>query len=1067
MKKRARTIDLVFRGVKNIKFLLLLLTLRAAAQVSTATVVGTVQDSSNAAIPNAQLKLMNDQTGTENDSKTGDDGRFLLTGVLPGTYRLWIQRAGFATTQLSGITLNIGDTRNFLVRLKIGPVTESVTVDASGIAPNTNDASVATVVDRRFVSTIPLNGQSFQDLISMTPGIVTQNPQAAGRGSGEPGDFSVNGQSPGANSFYIDGVSANLSLGYGQKGSAISSTGSSAGSTALGTTQSLVSVDALQELRVLTANYSAEYGRTPGGQFTFLTRSGTEQLHGTFLGTWRGYQIDASERFEHDLPSQSINHNYINHNFSQNNVGGTLSGAARLPKTSYGLDKTFFFLSFERLNLTQLPPTTLFFVPSSEVHAQAVPSAYYLDYFLSSPTHELSTPDGWPSGLGAASTGFLDPLPAHLNASSLRIDHVFTPRLSLFARLGDIPSNSKQYTELLQTITDRIRTQTLTFGLNYQTSSKINHELRFGIARNRLNSESAAQHAFSRGFFLQTFNQTLGLPSECPQMSGNVDVDVIGVGSSRVSSDCNSSSIAQWNTRDTLSIQAGEHLLKFGFDQRHLAARITPSALTVRAYLFDRQSMVDGIASEIAISKNEPAHPVLNQFSVFVQDEWKPSHSLTLSLGVRSEANLAPHGSDGKDAYTTIGDVAHPSALTVAPRGTPLWKGSWFNFAPRLGLAWLVDSHPERELVLRVGSGVFFDTGDRPAFRAFTVAGFHSTTVLQNTSLPLTSDLLASAAATTSLARSTTFVFPQHLQLPYSLQWDVALEKALGRNQTLTVSYIGSHGARLLEEQRRYIAPINPQLGDIAYFPNGITSNYQSLQVKFQRSIARGVQALASYTWAHSLDYGSTDPAFSLVYGNSDYDVRHNAEGAVSWDLPQPRRLTSRYMFGNWGIEGRLIARTAFPVTLFGNRLLDPVTGERYYSGVDRVAHRPLYIDDSQYPGGRIFNGGQNAANPAFVLPQGGGAGDAPRNVVRGFDTVQTNIGVRKEVRLHEGYTIQFKGETFNLLNHPNYGYIDPNVTDLLFGQSTRMLNQSFGGSGALYQQGGPRSVQLGFRLVF
>ncbi|HTF71110.1 MAG TPA: hypothetical protein VK638_51430 [Edaphobacter sp.] len=270
-----------------------------------------------------------------------------------------------------------------------------------------------------------------------------------------------------------------------------------------------------------------------------------------------------------------------------------------------------------------------------------------------------------------------------------------------------------------------------------------------------------------------------------------------------------------------------------------------------------------------------------------------------------------------------------------------------------------------------------------------------------------------------------------------------------------------------MEEQRRYVAPVNPQLGDIAYFPAGITSNYQSLQVKFQRSIARGVQALASYTWAHSLDYGSTDPAFPLVYGNSDYDVRHNAEGAISWDLPQPRRLTSKYVFGNWGIEGRLITRTAFPVTLFGNRLLDPVTGERYYSGVDRVAHRPLYIDDSQYPGGRIFNGGQNAANPAFVLPQGGGAGDAPRNVVRGYYTVQANIGVRKEIPVHDEFTVQFKGEIFNLLNHPNYGYIDPNITDLLFGQSTRMLNQSFGGSGALYQQGGPRSVQLGFRLVF
>lgn len=1063
MKKRFAAIPLVLRGMRKIQFLLLLLTLRTAAQVSTATVVGTVQDSSSAAIPDAQLKLINDQTGTENDSATGSDGRFVLTGILPGTYRLWIQRAGFATTQLSGITLNIGDTRNFLVRLRIGPVTESVTVDASGITPNTNDASVATVVDRRFVHTIPLNGRSFQDLISMTPGIVTQNPQAVQQGTGQSGDFSVNGQSPGANSFYIDGVSANLGLGPGQTGSAISSIGSSSGSTALGTTQSLVSVDALQELRVLTSNYSAEYGRSPGGQFTFLTRSGTEQYHGTAFLTWRGYQTDASDRFEGYVPYQ-----FINHNFSQNDFGGTASGPIHLHKMSQGIDRTFFFFSFEQLNLTQQPPISLFFVPSYQVR-EANPSARYLDFFLAPFTlNELYTPDGQLSGLAPESTGYYSPSPAHLDASSLRIDHVFTPKLSAFVRVGDTPSNSQQYTDLLEVITNRIRTQTLTVGVNDQASLKINHEFRLGVARNKVTTESVPQtHYVNGGSNLLTLNQSLGLPGDCPDVVASLDIDVTGIGGSRASDNCTGSSVQQWNLRDTVSLQAGRHLLKFGFDQRHLAAHFTPPALSAQVYLFDRQAIVDGIASVVAISKNEPARPVLNQFSAFVQDEWKPSPSLTLSLGLRSEANLAPHAADGKDAFTAIGDVAHPSTLTVAPRGTPLWKGSWFNFAPRFGLAWLVDPRPERELVLRVGSGVFFDTADRAAFRAFTAAGFHSTTVSEDTPLPLAADLPTSVPGPTSLAHSTTFVFPQHLQLPYSLQWNVALEKALGRNQTLTVSYIGSHGARLLEEQRRYIAPVNPQFGDISYFPNGITSNYQSLQVKFQRSIARGVQALASYTWAHSLDYGSTDPAFPLVSGNSDYDVRHNAEGAISWDLPQPKAATSRYVLGNWGIEGRLIARTAFPVTLFGNRLLDPVTGERYYSGVDQVAHRPLYIENSLYPGGRIFNGGRNAPNPAFLLPQSGAAGDAPRNVVRGFNAAQINLGIRKQVPVHDRFTFQLKGEIFNLFNHPNYGYIDPTLTDLLFGQSIRMLNQSFGGSGALYQQGGPRSIQLGFRLVF
>ncbi|WP_169746998.1 TonB-dependent receptor [Edaphobacter aggregans] len=1043
--------------------MLLFLTLRAVAQVSTATVVGTVQDSSSAAIPDAQLKLINNQTGTENDSKTGGDGRFVLTGILPGTYRLWIQRTGFATTQFSGITLNIGDTRNFLVRLKIGPVTESVTVDASGITPNTNDASMTTVVDRRFVNTVPLNGQSFQDLISMTPGIVTLNPQAAGQGSGEPGDFSVNGQNPGANSFYIDGISANLSLGPSRTGSVISSTGSSAGSTALGTTQSLVSVDALQELRVLTATYSAEYGRTPGGQFTFLTRSGTERYHGSIYTTWRENKFDAPDWFAKHIVGPSLYQSFI-----QNDSGGTFSSPFRLPRTSYGLDKTFFFLSFERLNLTQQQPTAVYFVPSYAVRQEAVSTAHYFNYFYG-PTdfEELSTPNGLPSGLATTTYAYDAPLPAHLSASNLRIDHTFTPKLSAFARYGDTPSNSRQDSVLSVVATDRIRTQTLTLGMNYLASSKINNELRFGFAQSRMGTEAVPQSFFFR-LNEPTFNQSLGLSSACPQASGTVAVDVVGIGSSGVSSDCDSRSIEQWNTRDTFSVQAGKHLFKFGFDQRHLTSRIAPPSLSVRAYLFTRQSMIDGIASNVTISRNEPAHPVLNQFSTFVQDEWKPTHSLTVSLGIRSEANFAPHGADGQDAYTAIGEVTHPSTLSVASRGTPLWKGSWFNLAPRLGVAWLVDSRPERELVLRIGSGVFFDTGNRQALQAFTEAGFHTTTTLQNVPLPLTPDQLdANTGSKTSFARSTAFAFPRHLQLPYSLQWDVALEKALGRNQTLTLSYIGSHGARLLEQQRRYIAPINSQFGNISFFPNGITSNYQSLQTKVQRSIAHGVQALVSYTWAHALDYGSTDPTFPLIYGNSDYDVRHNVEGAISWDLPRPKRTIHRYVIGSWSLEGRLIARTGFPITLLGNRLLDPVTDDRYYSGVNLVPHRPFYIDDPRYPGGRILNGGQNATSPAFVLPNGNSAGDAPRNIVRGFDAIQTNIGIRREMPMNDKITFQLKGEVFNLLNHPNYGYIDPAVTDLLFGQSTRMLNQSFGGSGALYQQGGPRSIQLGFRLVF
>ena len=145
----------------------------------------------------------------------------------------------------------------------------------------------------------------------------------------------------------------------------------------------------------------------------------------------------------------------------------------------------------------------------------------------------------------------------------------------------------------------------------------------------------------------------------------------------------------------------------------------------------------------------------------------------------------------------------------------------------------------------------------------------------------------------------------------------------------------------------------------------------------------------------------------------------------------------------------------------------DSVTGTTYYSGVNLVPNRPLYLHGISYPGGRMFNGGPNEATPAFLLPDGMERGDAPRNFVRGFDATQVNLAARRQFHLHDRLSFYFGGEIFNLLNHPNFGYVDPYLTDALFGQSTKMLYQSFGATGSLYQQGGPRSMQFELKLVF
>jgi hypothetical protein len=284
--------------------LLLSMGLPALGQSSSAAVNGIVQDTTDARIPNASVKLINTDTGTESNSKTSKDGGFVIPSVLPGHYRLQIERDGFDTTQLTGITLNVGDNKQVIIRMKVGSSKDTVTVDASGLTINTTDASVSTVIDRNFVQNMPLNGRSFQSLLTLAPG-VAQVPAPASLGVGNNvgmnGEIVVNGQRTESNYFTVDGVSANTGANPTAFGSGAGTAGAVPGETALGSTQSMVSIDDLQEFRATTSTYSAEYGRTPGGQFSFSTRSGTDELHGSAFDYFRNDAMDASNWFNNYL----------------------------------------------------------------------------------------------------------------------------------------------------------------------------------------------------------------------------------------------------------------------------------------------------------------------------------------------------------------------------------------------------------------------------------------------------------------------------------------------------------------------------------------------------------------------------------------------------------------------------------------------------------------------------------------------------------------------------------------------------------------------------------------------
>ncbi len=267
------------------------------AQSINATLSGGVTDPAGTFIVDADVAIANDTTGVVYTAKTNSSGIYYLSVLPPGHYHVQVSKIGFKTLIKPDVVLNVQSALSLNFSLPVGATSESITVDAASSLLNTVDASVSTVIDRKFVENIPLNGRSFQDLISMIPGVVTQNPQNSLQVVGTGGDFSVNGQRTESNYYTVDGVSGNIGAGNGGGVGEAATGGVLGGSTAVGTTQTLLSVDALQEFRVQSSTYSAEFGRSPGGQFSLLTRSGTDIFHGSAFDYLRNDFFDANDWF--------------------------------------------------------------------------------------------------------------------------------------------------------------------------------------------------------------------------------------------------------------------------------------------------------------------------------------------------------------------------------------------------------------------------------------------------------------------------------------------------------------------------------------------------------------------------------------------------------------------------------------------------------------------------------------------------------------------------------------------------------------------------------------------------
>jgi hypothetical protein len=1021
----------------------------AIADVSSAAVTVTITDSSGAVVREAEVLLRNVDTNQEQHSVSGKTGGTTFPFLKPGLYSLVVSKSGFSDVAVNSIRLNVGDQRQFNLVLRVGSTQQTVNVDGSGLTINTTDGSVSTVIDRQFVANIPLNGRSFQDLISMTPGVVTASPQTSSTTSGFSGEFSINGQRTEENYYIVDGVAANVSAGSGQTpGTGIG--GVIAATSALGTTQSLLSVDDLQEFRVESSSYSAEYGRSPGGQLTFVTRTGTNAYHGSAYDYFRNGWFDANDWFTDRAgqPKEELH---------QNDFGGTFGGPVWIPGFYKGTNKTFFFGSYEGLRVVQPVATTVQYVPDIYMRQQALPVLQPLLNAFPEPTpHGIDYGTPQSPSLAQYLQGYS--VPGSINSSSIRIDQTFTPTFSAFFRFADTPSSldSRSYSVLTSA---RLNVQTYTLGTTWLLSSSITNQFRLGYSRSYSGS-SSTMDSFG-GAVPIDMGKALGDMTEVTgqNLDAELAIEIAGAGIGQLTTPSGFASQHQWNMTDTFDLTHGAQHWKFGVDFRQISSSLNKPA-TIAGIFASAQSVLTNSATEAVYEKFLASQPVYNQLALFAQDDWRLNQRLSLSAGLRWEFAPPPHNDSSPQPYTVVGNLSEPSTLGLAPAGTPMWHRAWFNFAPRLGLAWQANTSKDWQTVLRLGGGVFFDTNNYIAESGFDSLGFRDENKFSNAPVPLTPTQQNISFAITP--PYTVQVYPSHLQLPYTLEWNGSLEQGLGQNNSVTISYIGSAGRRISGAQELYLTPSNPLFGTVTYVV-GVTSDYNALQTKFQRTVGNGLTALVSYTWSHSLDEGSNAVALPLMRGSSDFDVRNNFQAGLTWSLPHltsPSKLASTVING-WGVDGRILARTAFPVPLEGNEALDPATGSEYYTNLDLVSGKPIYIYGSQYPGGRSLN------PAAFISPTGTNPGNAPRNFARGFGESQVNFAARRDFALSERLHLQFRAEAFNVFNHPNFGYVDPNLTDATFGQATMMLNESLGTMASQYQQGGPRSMQFALHLAF
>lgn len=1069
------------------------------AQQPTAQITGIVSDASGSVVPNAQIRVTNTDTGIRWDTESNESGNYTFNNLPPGPYQVVATREGFSTVNRTGINLVISQVARLDFTLTVGSTTESVEIRASAPLLESSTASLGQIIETKAVSDLPLNGRNFLQLAKLSAGVLEAKP---GDRNVSGGSFIANGVRAQLNNFLLDGVDNNSKVIDQQNSSPV---------------VVQPSVDAVQEFKVETNNYSAQYGYSAGAVVNATIKGGTNQLHGGAFEFLRNDKMDARNYFASPTAPKP--------ELRRNQFGGTLGGP--LVK-----NKAFLFGSYEhtveRTGITIVstiptiamrngdfsgqpaiydPNTTVNLGGGSYSRTAFPNNRIPLDRFDPAALKLLALLPA-PTSAGVNNNYTVSPVqPSTTDRYDFRHDLQISQKDNLFGRYSYFTFDyaypgpfaapligSSQF----QNSVKATKGNGAGIGETHAFSPTVVNEFRAGY--NRIRDDLTP---YVKDYIDDQYNLG-GIPRQ-PGVVGLPQINISGFATLGESTFLPNSKISEVATlEDHVSVVLGKHSIRLGGNYRWVRSWYAISSNARGTYTFsggfsqDPQNrsrtgngiadFILGIPSSSGISNFLTGDFRYKYTGAFIQDDWKVSSKLTINAGLRYEIWTPPSERTDRQANFFVADRKLAYANNKIPAGVPsqfienvpsgvgsrsLMKTFYKNLAPRLGFAYQASP----SWVIRGGGGVFYaDTpfigasGRLPANPPYAISNTYPTDnitpiLLLSTGFPATSVTNVDFASTNLVS------FAPDLKKGNVYHWSFGMQKQVG-GFVMEANYVGTRATSMpvgynLNQalagpgsvaSRRPISGFN---NITAQLPMGV-SRYNALETRLERRFTNGFSLLAAYTFSRSLDNGgeqligdlnlrdvnNVNAEYSLSLG----DMRHRFVTSALYDLPFGKgrhfSITNPVLDA---IAGGWQANTI--ITLHSGQPFTPTLG---VSSANTGDPRPNRIADGNLPSDkRTVQVWFDKA--AFTTPPQYQYGNAGRNILFAPGAANVDFSLFKEFglsRLKEGSQLQFRAESFNLLNHPQFGRPNTRV-DIAQGGSITSLSAPM------------RQMQLGMKFIF